>query len=91
MPVSSLVTVSQLKADKAFMNVDNDVYGAVKVSTHAYNRPTYLLKKELYVDFIQFNSEANADEYFSENPLNEYDFVMRLDKETAVKDEDNGD
>lgn len=81
-----LATIHQLQAGQAFMNIDNDVYGAIKISTYAYSRPTYLLQSELHVDFIQFNSEANADEYFLENPLSKYDLVMRLDK-TAVKGE----
>lgn len=82
MSVSSLVTVSQLRSAKAFMNVDNEIYGAVMVSTYAYQCPTYLLKKEKHVDFVQFDSEVNADEFFSEHPQSDYDTVLRLD-ETA--------
>ncbi len=74
------VTVHQLrsKSNKAFLNVDDAVYGKLEVWGTCYKLPVYLVQDGIRFHLFIFDGEDYAIKWLSEN-LGMHDSIIRID------------
>lgn len=82
------VTVHQLKSREgnAWLNVTEDIFGAIAVWGHCGEETTYLLQDKYHFRLIQFTDEEVAAEWMSEYS-EQYDRIIKLDSGKDATDE----